>query len=160
MGAKNLQHTGAISDNFHIMINKNELKKRYASAVYYVRKSEQEKEGIRKLMDMQCKLEKAYQQEYINAQESAEIQLAQMKIAEQDSEKEVYDFAQRAYKTYKKRVQKMQFSSEEASNQLKSLKKIYHEMDSQLKIMKRNLMKQMNHENIDILDNPLKLFVI
>lgn len=160
MGAKILQHTGAISDNFHILINKNELRKRFAAAVYYIRKSEQEKEETRKLMHMQYKLEKIYRQEYINAQKNAEVQFMQMKAAEQDSEKEVYHFAQIAYKTCKKRMKKMQITAEEASNQLESMKKIYHEMDSQLKIMKRNLMKQMNYENIDKLDNPLKLFVI
>lgn len=109
---------------------------------------------------MQYKLEKIYRQEYINAQKNAEVQFMQMKAAEQDSEKEVYHFAQIAYKTCKKRMKKMQITAEEASNQLESMKKIYHEMDSQLKIMKRNLMKQMNYENIDKLDNPLKLFVI
>lgn len=160
MGAKILQQTGAISDNFHILINKNELRKRYAAAIYYVRKSEKEQEEIRKLINMQCKLEKAYRQEYINTQENAEIQFMQMKAAELDSEKEVYHIALRAYKTCKKHMQKMQISVEEAAHQLESLKHIYHEMDSQLKIMKRNLMKQMDYENNDKLNNPLKLFAI
>ncbi|WP_152656944.1 hypothetical protein [Oceanobacillus sp. CFH 90083] len=150
-----------ISDNVHIMINKNELKKRYAMTVYYIKKSEQEKEEIRKLMKIQAKLGEIYQQGYINAQENAEMQFTQMKIAEQKSEKEAYDFSYRAYKVFKNRMQKMQILMEEALKQLGSLKKVYQNMTDQLQKMQSILNKQLHdNKNNDKLEDTLKLFVI
>src|SRR5690625_8030403 len=80
----------SISSDLHDMMDKKEQNNPVAALNHYLRKSEQEKERVRKLVDRQYKLKDEFTREYHKAQDLADKREKQAEIAQKAGEEDMY----------------------------------------------------------------------
>ncbi|WP_164215117.1 PspA/IM30 family protein [Virgibacillus sp. YIM 98842] len=138
----------SISADLHDMMDKKEQNNPVAALNHYLRKSEQEKERVRKLVDRQYKLKDEFTREYHKAQDLADKREKQAEIAQKAGEEEMYQFALKEQQEYQNRADRMKASRREALEQLEILEQKYEEMKHKLKDMHLRRMELMGRENI------------
>ncbi|WML39999.1 PspA/IM30 family protein [Neobacillus sp. OS1-2] len=114
----------------------------------YLHQCEQEAAKVGKLVERQSQLKDEFTREHNLARELAEKRKYQAELALKAGEEELCQFATAEHQHYSERMQRLEASLEQATEQLIELEIKYEEMKQKLKDMHLRRMELMGRENI------------
>src|SRR5699024_441508 len=119
--------------DMHQLLYRIEEKNPIAALNNYLLQSEQEKDKVKKLIQLHYKLKDEFTQELIVAEEQATKRKRQADIAKMANEEELNNYAMKEFEEYAQRAKRMKLARESTTEQIEQLETKYKEMSHKLK---------------------------
>ena len=137
-----------IEADLNHFFDKKEKKNPIAMLNQYIREAEKQTEDTGKYLERQGQLKQKLEKEYAQANEMFNKRQAQVELAEASAEQDLIDFATEEKNAYASRMNTLQNSIDQVTNELFGLERKYEEMKHKIKDMKVRQLQLMGKENV------------
>lgn len=137
-----------IEADLNHFFDKKEEKNPIAMLNQYIREAEKQTEDTGKYLERQGQLKQKLEKEYAQANEMFNKRQAQVELAEASAEQDLIDFATEEKNAYASRMNTLQNSIDQVTNELFGLERKYEEMKHKIKDMKVRQLQLMGKENV------------
>lgn len=137
-----------IEADLNHFFDKKEEKNPISMLNQYIREAEKQTEDTGKYLERQGQLKQKLEKEYEQANEMFNKRQAQVDLAEASAEQDLIDFATEEKNAYAARMNTLQNSIDQVTNELFGLERKYEEMKHKIKDMKVRQLQLMGKENV------------